>query len=81
VKSSFLLTKWYLDCVAESGDAVILYVADLRWNALTVHYGSLLTVLGGRVASTFSLRGGAILEIQDGTIAHRRHGRRLLSLP
>ena len=44
MKSSFLLTKWYLDCVAESGDAVILYVADLRWNALTVHYGSLLTV-------------------------------------
>jgi hypothetical protein len=69
VKSSFLLTKWYLDCVAESGDAVILYVADLRWNALTVHYGSLLTVLGGRVASTFSLRGGAIPEIRDGTIA------------
>jgi hypothetical protein len=69
VKNSFLLTKWYLDCIAESGDAVILYVADLRWNALTVHYGSLLTVLGGRVASTFSLRGGAIPEVQDGTIA------------
>lgn len=68
MKNSFLLTKWYLDCVAESGDAVILYVADLRWNALTVHYGSLLTVLGGRVGSMSSLRGGAIPEVQDGMI-------------
>jgi hypothetical protein len=59
LKNSFLFTKWYLDCVAENGDAVILYVADLRWNALTVHYGSLLTVLGGRIDSVSSLRGGA----------------------
>ena len=68
MKNSFLLTKWYLDCVAESGDAVILYVADLRWNALTVHYGSLLTVLGGRVGSTSSLRGGTMPEVLDGMI-------------
>ena len=68
MKTSFLLTKWYLDCVAESGDAVILYVADLRWNAITVHYGSLLTVLGGVVGSASSLRGGAMPEVQDRTI-------------
>jgi hypothetical protein len=68
LKNSFLLTKWYLDCVAESGEAVILYVADLRWNALTAHYGSLLTVLGGRVASTSSLRRGAIPKVEDGMI-------------
>lgn len=53
-----LLTKWYPDCVAENDDAVILYVADLSWNTLTIHYGSLLTVLGGRIGSTSSLRGG-----------------------
>jgi len=69
VKTSFLLTKWYLDCVAESGDVVILYVADLRWNAITVHYGSLLTVFGGVVGSASSLHGGAMPELQDGTIA------------
>ena len=68
MKNSFLLTKWYLDCVAESGDAVILYVADLCWNALTVHYGNLLTVLGGRVVSTSSLRAGTMPEVQDGMI-------------
>jgi hypothetical protein len=70
-KNSFILTKWYLDCDAENGDAVILYVADLRWNALTVHYGSLLTVVGGRIASASSLRGGANPEVQAGKIAVR----------
>jgi hypothetical protein len=68
LKNSFLLTKWYLDCVAESGDAVILYVANLRWNALTVQYGSVLTVLDGRVDSSSSLRGGAMPAVEDGMI-------------
>jgi hypothetical protein len=56
-KNSFLLTKWYLDCVAENGDVVILYVADLRWNTLSLRYGSLLTVLDGKVGSASSLHG------------------------
>ncbi len=51
---SFLLTKWYLDCVAESGDATVVYVADLRWNKLSLRYGSLLTILDGRVHSSSS---------------------------
>jgi hypothetical protein len=68
LNNPFLLTKWYMDCVAENGDALILYVADLRWNALTVHYGSLLTVLGGRVGSTSSLRRHATPQVRDGTI-------------
>ena len=55
-ESSFLLTKWYLDCVAENGDAAVVYVADLRWNKLSMRYGSLLTVLQGSVRCTSSLR-------------------------
>lgn len=54
--SSFLLTKWYLDCVAENGDAAVVYVANLRWNKLSVQYSSLLTILGDRVHCTSSLR-------------------------
>jgi len=52
----FLLTKWYLDCVAENGDTAIVYVADLRWDRLSLHYASLLTALAGRIRSASSLR-------------------------
>ena len=55
-ESPFLLTKWYLDCVAENGDAAVAYVAKLRWNKLSMHYGSLVTVMGGRVQCASSLR-------------------------
>ncbi len=70
---SFLLTKWYLDCVAEGGDAVVVYVADLRWNKLSMRYGSLLTVLNGRVHSSSSLRKYALPRLDEDTI--------VLSLP
>jgi len=66
---TFLLTKWYLDCVADNGDAAILYIADLRWNALSFHYGSLLTVLDGKVGSASSVRGNAAPTLDGGVIA------------
>lgn len=67
-KNSFLLTKWYLDCVAENGDAAILYVADLRWKNLSVHYGSALTVLSSKISSTSSLHGSPAPVIEDPVI-------------
>lgn len=54
-RPSFLLTKWYLDCVAENGDVAIVYVARLDWNKLTIRYGSLLTAMGGLVRCASSL--------------------------
>ena len=67
-ESSFLLTKWYLDCVAENGDAAVVYVADLRWNKLSMRYASLLTVLQGRVHCTSSLRKGRLPQLDRETI-------------
>jgi hypothetical protein len=40
---SFQLSKWYADCTSENGNAAIVYHADLRWRAVTLHYQSLLT--------------------------------------
>ena len=66
-ESSFLLTKWYLDCVAENGDAAIVYIANLRWNKLSMHYASLLTVLEDRVHSASSLRKGSFPQLDRDT--------------
>jgi hypothetical protein len=53
---SFRLSKWYMDCVAEDGDVVIAYAAELRWGPVSLHYGSVLWREAGtqaRVRSTF----------------------------
>jgi hypothetical protein len=38
----FRLSKWYLDCVTEAGDAVLLHWARMRWGVLHVRYGAAL---------------------------------------
>jgi hypothetical protein len=64
-QSSFLLTKWYVDCVAENGDAVIAYVAALRWNELVIQYGSSLVLLGGNVHCKSSIRTCSTPRVSD----------------
>lgn len=39
----FLLSKWYLDCVGEKGEAFIGYAATLYWKGLNLHYASFFT--------------------------------------
>jgi len=46
VPSEFSLVKWYMDCVTDSGDAAILYCADLHWRGVHLAYSSVLTVHG-----------------------------------
>jgi hypothetical protein len=41
-RPDFLLSKWYLDCVSDTGDVLIGYVAQLRWRSLIIHSSSLL---------------------------------------
>jgi len=64
---SFLLTKWYLDGVAENGDTAIVYVADLRWDRLFLRYASLLTTLEGRIRAASSLRNCALPQLEGDT--------------
>jgi len=42
----FHVSKWYLDCVTETGDAAILYWASVRWGLLRLNYGAALVSLG-----------------------------------
>lgn len=72
--SSFLLTKWYLDCVAENGDGAIFNVADIRWNTVCLHYGSLLTFRNGKTASASSLHGSDAPNIDGDTIVLKQPG-------
>ena len=48
----FELSKWYMDCVSESGDVVVAYLAELRWGRIRVPYAS---VLVGRVGEAPTL--------------------------
>lgn len=53
----FSLSKWYLDCVAESGDAVVLYWASLRWGVARLQYGAaLLAPAAGTPVHRYTLR-------------------------
>jgi hypothetical protein len=53
----FELSKWYADCTSENGDAAIVYHAELRWGAATLHYRSLLKKRAGQAAqAVYSLR-------------------------
>ena len=51
----FFLVKWYMDCVTDLGDAVILYCAELRWRGLHAAYSSVLSVDGRSVESHASM--------------------------
>ena len=71
---TLLLKKWYLDCVADNGDVAIVYLANLRWNKLTLHYGSLLTAIGGDIHYGSSLRKESLPKLdRDAIILTSRH--------
>jgi len=49
---SFLLHKWYADCISDTGDTLIAYHGLARWKKLTICYSSLLTLIGDAPVST-----------------------------
>jgi len=44
---TFHLSKWYLDCVADDGSAIIGYFARLRWRSLALQYAAALVAPAG----------------------------------
>jgi hypothetical protein len=61
----FSLTKWYLDCVTENGDAIMCYVASLRWKMLSWKYSSILVRrLSGLVGTKATLHRGTFPKLE-----------------
>ncbi len=65
----FAMTKWYLDCVTGSGDAAILYCADLRWRGVHARMASLLQQAQAAPARTRTSLGKFTLTAAGGEIA------------
>jgi len=67
--SSFRLSKWYLDCIAEDGDGIIVYIADLHWTVWQIRYASTLRFSGNKVETASSVRKCSLPEHANGRIA------------
>jgi len=67
-EQKFSLAKWYLDCVAENGDAIVGYSASLRWRQLSLEYSSILASRSSQGVETKAtlLRGTRPLPGPDG---------------
>jgi hypothetical protein len=66
--TKFTLSKWYADCTAETGEALILYSAELDWRGPTIHYSSLLRHQSGQTRTCFSLRKQPAPQMREGSI-------------
>jgi hypothetical protein len=65
----FQLSKWYLDCVTDTGDAVILYWASIRWGPLRLHYGATLqNPASGEPTHRYTLRPGSEPAVVHGEV-------------
>lgn len=70
--AGFELSKWYADCVTDSGDVAIVYSAELRMAGVPLHYESLLLKDAGAPAEArYSLRANALPAMEDGRVEWR----------
>jgi hypothetical protein len=68
----FTLTKWYFDCVAADGRAVIAYWASLAWRKVALTWQNVTLYEAGRPpVSRSSLLPGPAPEVTDDTITCR----------
>ena len=68
------LSKWYLDCVTDSGDVSIAYIGTFEWGLFGLHYSSLLESADDRVTTTYSLREQKEPAIGDNSISWTAEG-------
>jgi len=52
---SFGLVKWYLDCVTDDGEAVIVYCAELAWHGVHLQLNSVLSSRDGKLNTRTSI--------------------------
>lgn len=64
----FSLSKWYLDCVTDTGDASIAYTGEVVWGKFRLRYASLLESAGARVTERHSLRNQIEPQIKNGRL-------------
>jgi hypothetical protein len=67
----FRLRKWYADCVAADGTAVVVYWARLSWGVLRLRYAATLVRRAGEVREAATLRAGPEPAPEPGGIAWR----------
>lgn len=67
--AAFHLSKWYLDCVTDCGNTSIVYVGDLRWGPVHLHYSSLLRTIAKEVTQQNSLRQSNLPVLTDQQIS------------
>ena len=48
-ETTFTLSKWYLDCVAENGDVFIGYYLSMRYKKLRLNYSAVLSCIDNKV--------------------------------
>ena len=70
---AFRLSKWYLDCVTESGEASILYLGSAGWGTVQLHYSSLLECRPGHTAVRSSMCGPTMPNIKGPSISWRAY--------
>ena len=51
----FTLSKWYMDCVTDEGDAAIVYSAKIDWRGVHLHLCSVLSGTGGNFRTHTSI--------------------------
>lgn len=54
--AAFRLSKWYLDCVTDSGNASILYTGSANWGPFRLNYSSAIESSGALISTRYSLR-------------------------